>query len=208
MTIRKGEGWGTVGPAPPDAPVALSDRDAARVAAAHFAGGQVRDAEPPVVVLLAGDLHHCVGAPGDVVARWEEGQSRLLPVDALLVEWEDGREVAVAHIVARRPLWRGEFVVAMNGTHIGTLDLGPRAHPDDGLVDLTVGRLGARDRLTARRRALHGGHLPHPGLLTTRARRWEGELDRPTLLRIDGEIVGHTQHLSIEVVPDALVVAV
>lgn len=208
MTIRKGQEWGSVGAAPPGTPVARSDREAARVVSAHLSESRLPGAEPPVVVLLAGDLHRCVGAPGDVTQRWEEGRSRLLPVDALVVEWDDGREVAVAHVVARRPLWRGEFVVAMNATHIGPLDLGPRAHPDDGLVDLTVGRLGTRERLVARRRARHGGHLPHPGLSTSRARRWEGGLDRPTPLRVDGKIVGRTRVLTIEVIPDALVVAV
>lgn len=208
MTIRKGSEWGSVGSAPPDAPVARSDRDAARLVAAHLTGSRPPEGEPPVVVLLAGDMHRCVGAPADVTERWKAGHSRLLPVDLLAVEWDGGRDMALAHVVARHLLWRGDFVVAMNATHVGPLDLGPRAHPGDGLVDLTVGRLGGRDRLVARRRARLGGHLPHPALNTPRTSRWEGDLGRQTPLRIDGEVVGRTRRLRVEVIPDALVIAV
>lgn len=208
MTIRKGEEWGSVGPAAPGAPVARSDREAGRIATALLAPEAAPDAEPPMIVVLGGDLHRSLGAPTDVLQRMEAGQCRLLPIDVVRVEWDGGREVAVAHVIARRRRWQGSFVVAMNATHVGRLDLGPRAHPNDGLADLTVGRLDARDRLAALRRARHGGHLPHPGLQTTRTASWHGELDRSTPLYVDGERVGRTRRLRFEVLPDALVVAV
>lgn len=208
MTIRRGDQWGSVGPVPPDTPVAHTDREAGRIAADRLTTALEPEGGPPTVVLLGGDLHRSLGAPTDVARRRAEGTNRLLPLDVLVVSWDGGREFAVAHVVARQRRWAGRFIVAMNSTHVGPLDLGPRAHPDDGLVDITDGRLTPRDRLRARRRALHGGHLPHPDLETSRTARWEGALEKATPLRVDGGLVGRTRRLSIEVLPDALVVAV
>ena len=96
----------------------------------------------------------------------------------------------VAHLVARRPRWSGRFAVAMNAEWLGDLDLGPRAHPGDGLLDLTEGSLGLRDRLAARRRARTGSHLPHPGLRTSRSASAELSFPDGVPVYLDGVAVG------------------
>ena len=69
----------------------------------------------------------------------------------------------VAHLVARRSWWRGRVVAAMNAQWLGAWDLGPRSHPDDGLLDVTDGTLPLGDRLKARRRLPDRHPPPHPG---------------------------------------------
>ena len=60
----------------------------------------------------------------------------------------DGRQHwFVAHLVARRSWWRGRVVAAMNAQWLGAWDVAPRAHPDDGLLDLLDGDLSLGDRL-------------------------------------------------------------
>lgn len=185
--IEKGREWGEPVELRGDEPTAHDDAELTRLLTEH-PGGRV--------LLAGGDLHRSLGgqAPPE---PWE------LPIDVLEVDADGVRHVAVAHVVARRPLWAGEFVVAMGGTHLGEWNLGPKAHPNDGLVDVTFGRLGPADRLKARRRAPSGSHLPHPGLRLERRRTWSHAFARPVPLRVDGVPVGRVRNLRITVHPDA-----
>jgi hypothetical protein len=199
MPVRRGEGWGAPGPLPAGAPVARSDAEArAIVEAARRAGAPV-----PAIGLLGGDLARTLGAAGDEV-RLTSDRAVTLPVDigAVLV---DGRlHWFVAHLVARRRLWQGPFAVAMNAEWCGPLSLGPRSHPGDGLLDVTIGSLSWGDRLKARRRARTGDHLPHPDLRTERTAATQLAFDRPVDVWLDGERIGSARTLSIRVEDAAL----
>ena len=96
----------------------------------------------------------------------------------------------------------------MNAEWLGDLDLGPRAHPGDGLLDVTEGSLALRDRLAARRRARTGSHLPHPGLRTSRSTRAELSFPDGVPVHLDGVAVGRRRRCSLHVEPDALTVVV
>lgn len=190
--IRKGEPWGSPIDLTGREPVANDDAELARLLAD-------RPGPSTVVVLRGGDLHHSLGGRrgGAVVET-----STALPVDLVEVTFGGETHLAVAHVVARRRGWSGEFAVAMNGTHLGPWNLGPKAHPNDGLVDVTRGRLDLGDRLKARRRAVTGTHVPHPSLTTSRVGRAEWRFDRPVPIRVDGREVGHADLVHIEVRPD------
>lgn len=200
MTIRKGEAWGEPGTLPDDGVLVRTDAEArAAVTAARRAGRP-----PPALGLLGGDLARAVGATGDV-ARLHGPDARRLPLDLGSVLVDGTLHWFVAHLVARRALWQGRVVVAMNTELLGPWKVAPRAHPNDGLLDVLDGRLGWDDRLKARRRAVHGEHLPHPGIRVTRTAAIQLELDRPTEIRLDGERIGRARRLSIRVEPDALI---
>ena len=98
--------------------------------------------------------------------------------------------------------------LAMNAEWLGPWKLGPKAHPNDGLVDVTTGSLGWRDRLRARDRARTASHLPHPRLSTRRAERLTLEFPRPTPVVLDGVSAGTASEIVLWVEPDALVVVV
>jgi hypothetical protein len=202
VTIRKGSPWGEPTELPSDAVVVSTDREIARV----LASGDGR--EPPVFALTGGDLHRTLGGPLGV-PRWERGDAQRFPIDVLDVRLDGTQHVAVAHLVAHgRMGWLSQTVVALNAAFVGTDYLGPRAHPNDGLVDVTEGRLPLSDLWAARRRFESGSHLPHPSLHESRVKSFEIELPQPIRVALDGEPLGRFGALSIDVRPDAIRVVV
>jgi hypothetical protein len=200
--IEKGQAWGAPGQLPDDGVVVGSDTEArVLVERARRAGAAV-----PVLGLVGGDLCRTLGGTGDR-ARLTSTDAMTFPVDlgAVLV---DGRlHWFVAHLVARSPLW-GRVFVAMNAQWRGGWNLGPRAHPGDGLLDTYDARLTPGDRLKVRARLTHGTHLPHPRVTERRAAAVQVEFERPMGLELDGTPVGRARTLSVRVEPEALRVVV
>lgn len=191
MTISRGAPWGEEGvEAPADLVRAGSDAELARLAARAEAQGRRLAAE-----VGPGDVLRTLGLP----AARPPAERLRHSVDLGWASLGGGPPLPfVAHLCARRPLWRGPFAVAMNAAWRGSWYLGPRAHPNDGLLDVTWSDgLAARQRLLARRRLATGTHLPHPDLLVERAARWHHRFDRPVPVFLDGQ--GHGPHQEIEV---------
>jgi len=203
MVIRRGESWGANGPLAADAPVL--DGDGALRALVESA----RRAHQPLgeVGLVGGDLCATLGGLRSRDRLFTDEAFRA-PIDVVRAELDGRPHWFVAHLVARRRGWRGEAAVAMNAEWLGPWKLGPRAHPNDGLVDVTTGSLGWRDRLRARDRARTGTHLPHPRLTTRRADRLTLSFPRPTPVVLDGVAAGTASEIVLWVEPDALVVVV
>ncbi len=183
--------------------VVTSDAEArAVVTEARRAGRQV-----PTLGLLGGDLCRTLGGLGDE-ARMRSDGAMTFPCDLGVAQLDGERHWFVAHAVARRRWWRGRVVAAMNAQWLGSWDLGPRSHPNDGLLDITDGTMPLGDRLQARRRLPTGTHLPHPALEVTRTASAELQLDPPLDLWLDGEKVGRGRHLALSIEPDALRIVV
>ena len=198
MPIAKGQPWGAPGDLPEGGVVVASDAEAA--AALHEAR---RDRRPfPALGLLAGDLCRTLGGGGQ-----RELQGVRFTVDlgeALL----DGRlHLFVAHLVARSRLWTRAFVV-MNAQYLGDWNLGPRAHPNDGLLDMYDAHLPPNQLLPVRSRLHHGAHLPHPNIKERRSAAQQVELERPLPVRLDGVKVGPARVISVRLQPDALTVVI
>ncbi|MFN3217510.1 MAG: hypothetical protein ACE367_13530 [Acidimicrobiales bacterium] len=207
--IRPGEEWGELAEIPSDTPVVTGDAalaDFVREADAAFAGD---DSDLlPLVALAGGDLCRTLGGRGDVDARLGE-IGPIAAVDIGRARLDDDVEVLfVAHLVARRPLWRGSFAVVMNAGFLGPLRLAPRGHPGDGRFDLTEGSLPWRERLIARNRARTGDHLPHPGLRTRRIAAARLDLDRPMDVHVDGRRHRKAHSIDISRHPRRVLVAV
>jgi diacylglycerol kinase family enzyme len=113
----------------------------------------------------------------------------------------------VAHLAAHDRLWRRAFV-AMNAQWLDGWNLGPRAHPGDGLLDTYDAHLRIGDLWQVRRRLHLGAHLPHPGIRERRTASAQIELERALPLALDGVPCGRVRSLSIRVEPDALTVVV
>jgi diacylglycerol kinase family enzyme len=120
----------------------------------------------------------------------------------------DGRaDVFVAHAVARNRWWT-RVVAALNAQWIGPWNVGPRAHPDDALLDVYEARIPFGQLRMVRARLPTGSHLPHPGVRERRTRAATIVLDRPLGLWLDGEAVGPVTTLEVSVEADALRVVV
>jgi len=170
MTIRKGEDWGERGPLAAGAPVCADDAAAATALHAPQADGVTT----PEVGLLGGDLHQTLGGPCRGETEIRTGMGVRYPVDLIEVEAtaRDGsvtRHTGLAHLEVRgRRRFAGRTVVVMNAAFVGPSNLGPRAHPNDGRLDVTQGALPRRVWKDGERRALTGSHVPHPDLAESR----------------------------------------
>ena len=202
MTIRKGETWGEVAALPADGVVVASDR-----AAADVVGRARRERAPqPTLGLVGGDLSRTLGAPGDA-GRLRGPEAVTFPIDLGEVLIDGRLHFFVAHLVARNRWWTRAFVV-MNAQWRAGLQLGPRAHPNDGLLDVYDARLSVVDVLKVRARARTGAHLPHPGIRERRVPAVQVTFDRPLTVWLDGVRFGPARNLSVRIEPDALTVVV
>jgi len=202
MTIGRGTTWGVEGALPAGAPTVSSDAELHALVVAHLGSG-----EPlPVIGLRGGGLWRTVGGAG-APARLGTPHAMHLPVDVIEADLDDRRtwfvSTLVAHDVARR-----RWVVALNGQFVGTRQLGPRAHPGDGLLDVYQGALAPGELIEVLRRARNGAHLPHPHITGRRSSGVELHLDRRHAVRLDGVSAGHATRLAMRVLPDALTVVV
>ena len=202
MTIRKGSSYGSQAPLPKGSPIVTSDGELREILVASRARGET----DVVVGLLGGDLWKTFGGNGSV-ARLESEEAVTVPVDLIIATIDETDVPAVAHLIAGR-LFGKNFVAVMNAQWLGQLDLGPRSHPGDGLLDITTGSLPWRERRTALKRAETGTHLPHPSLSYQRAKTAEFRFDRPTDLLIDGSLQYRARSLSVRVEIDAYSVVV
>ena len=198
MPIAKGTPYGEPGELPAGGVVVRSDAEAGAVLR-----DARRDRRPfPALGLLGGDLCRTLGG-----GRGGDLQGVRFSVDlgeALL----DGRlHLFVAHLVARTRLWTRAFV-AMNAQSVGRWNLGPRAHPNDGLLDTYDAHLPRGQLLPVRSRLHHGAHLPHPNIKERRTPALQVELERPLPVRIDGAGVGKAKVISVRVEPDVLTVVI
>jgi hypothetical protein len=202
MTIEKGKAWGEPGALPSDGVIATSDAAASSVLEAAR-----RDHQPfPLLGLLGGDLCRTLGGPGNE-ERLHTSQATMFTVDvgeALI----DGRlHLFVAHLAARRAFWRDAFV-AMNAQWLGPWNLGPRAHPNDGLLDTYDAHLTLADLPKVRSRLPLGAHLPHPRIAERRTAALQVEFPSPRRVWLDGRAVGRGRVLALRVHPDALTIVV
>ena len=201
MTVERNRSWGAASAFPDDGVVVASD------AAARTMVEQARRAgvPPPALGLVGGDLCRTLGGRGDET-RLRSGHASALPIDvgsALI----DGRQYwFVAHLVIRRRFWRGRVVAVMNAEYLGRWDMAPRAHPNDGRLDVVDARLDPRAKLLALQRLPSGAHLPHPAIRYERVAALQLELDRAASIHLDGERVTEGRRVLIRVEPDAATV--
>lgn len=201
MPISPHSDFGEATPLPAGAPVVVDDASLRDLVLDHRRRGE---ALPPVG-LLGGDLCRTLGGRGDR-ARLESDQARTFTVDLGTAVLDGRPTVFVAHLVIGRPFAGGTAV--LQAQWLGQFDLGPRSHPADGRVDVTSGRLPWRQRVTARRRARTGAHLPHPDLDHRQVGEWAVESVRPRAVVIDGRSAGRVRRVVIGVESDALRVVV
>lgn len=195
MTIRRGSDWGVEVPRPGDLHVVASDAALARA---------LSSGSPGPLALAAGDLHRTLGVPDP-----RRDRLRRVELDVLHVELDDVERLAVAHVLARRPGWRGwwsgPIVAVLNAAHYRHWEAAPRGHPNDGRAEIVEvdARMPVRARVQARRRLRTGTHLPHPSISVSSRREATWEFERPTLVELDGVRHGLVRRLRVTVEPDA-----
>jgi hypothetical protein len=202
VTIAKGKSWGVPGALPQHGVIVSDDAEAGRV----IEEARRHQRPIPPLGLLGGDLCRTLGGTGDR-SRLRSAQAMTFPVDLGAVLLDGRLHWFVSHLVARSGLWRKAFV-AMNAQWLGDWNLGPRAHPNDGLLDMYDASLTLGDLAKVHRRLRHGAQLPHPRITERRAAAFQITLGRPRPIVLDGIGVGSATNLSLRVEPDALFVVI
>ena len=198
MTVRRGDAWGEAVTGAVDAAVVSNDADLADA---------VAGSDRPVVI-RGGDMHRSLGSPAG------EAVTRRLPIDVIALVVDGRPRTAVAHVIARRHgrlgWWRGPIVAVMNVDHVGAWDAAPRAHPNDGWLDVieVSESMSLRARWQAWRRLPTGSHLPHPDITVRRVRTETFTFGRPLSVWIDGIARGPIRSLRVDVEPDGAVLYV
>lgn len=203
MTIRKHASWGSEGTLADTGIAIRTDREGSDAVTRARAAGD----EPPELGLLGGDLCATLGGPADEDALHRRG-ARRYPLDLGIAVADGVEHLFIAHVVVRRPWWRGRIVCAMNAQYLGRWDIAPRSHPNDGRLDICDATLSWSDKFAARKRAPTGTHLPHPGIEVRRTAEHHLDFDPPGRLHVDGVDRGTVRHLEVRVEADALRVVV
>lgn len=190
MAIKPGEDWGAPVERSPLLRVALSDRQLAAMATSG--------ADTPISV-AGGDLYRSLGSPRS------RRSMRRVPIDMIQITVDSGTFQAVAHVALYRSLWRGSAIAVCNCSEIGSWNVAPRAHPNDGLLDIVEvsAEMAVRARWQARSRLVTGTHLPHPDISYERVTTKRWEFERSVHCYVDGERVGRTKTAEVTVLPDA-----
>lgn len=202
MTIEKGKPWGAAAPLPDDGVVVRSDAEARVVLEEARHQGRPY----PSIGLLGGDLCRTLGGTGDAL-RLRSADARTFHIDLGELTVDGRRHLFVAHLVVTTMTWRRATVI-MNAQWIGAWNVGHRAHPNDGLLDVYQADLRLSDLVKVRRRLPSGSFLPHPRIAYRRARETDLDLGAARAIRLDGQLVGGGRRLSVRLVPDALRVVV
>jgi YegS/Rv2252/BmrU family lipid kinase len=154
-----------------------------------FDAAMLRDADPRLKERL-GAVAYVISGFGNLRRRATRFQLRLDDADPLT---RVGQGVLVGNL----------------GRLQGGLPVMPDARPDDGLLDVAV--LQTRtvaDWLRLAVRVLLRRRRTDPELEAFQARRVEVRCDRPQPVERDGDPVGTTDHLAVEIVPHALTLCV
>lgn len=195
MTIEKGANWGTEGFVQA-VRTSRSDKELSQVVAGGTGDVQVQ----------GGDTWIALGRPEAVQPPC---RSLQLPFDAIEVIVETERWVAFSSVVIRQPWTRGGWlrgdvwVVSVTGIYRGR-HLTPRAHPNDGLLDVIHfdPAMSGRQRLTAWKRSLTGDHLPHRHLVVRRVTSADVSSTRRLDVFVDGHRVGSAQSVRLGILAD------
>lgn len=203
MTIRKGEDWGSPDVLDADAPIVSNDR---QLAALFTVEKSVLDGPKQVGLVGAGDLGGDLGRTVGAAATHEQlsvGSRVSLPIDLGVVTIDGLEMVMAASLVIRQPLWSGLTQAAMNAGFLGSWNVAPSGHPNDGRFDVITATMSASDRMKARSRLPLGTHVPHPSIHIRRLKSAIFSVPKRASVWVDGVRIGRASEVAFRVCPDA-----
>ena len=155
------------------------------------------------LIVCGGDIAHSLGDPQPPIVG---DNCTEVPIDALrvLITLRNGTThsyIAASHVMIGEWL-RGRLVCVSNSGFIGTRNVSPRAHPNDGLFDVMIlAPVSKIEFLKVFPKVFSGKHISHPAVTIRRCREITIEAD--AIAYSDGERVGPLP-ITAKVVPKAL----
>ena len=210
MTISKHGSYGTPVSRPPTLNVLQSDLEIAQ----HYVSGHT--ATPCTVT--NGSIALSLGISSEMNFRDSESnqQMTLVDIDLLQIDFRTrppstansstSSRIVVAGTIAiqhRTPL--STCLILSNSGSLRSRDVLPRAHPNDGFVDVLEvdPKISIRQRAIAWSRSATGSHLPHPNFRVSRSIdfQWSGS---PARMIADGVTYKGVVWLRCTVLADAM----
>jgi hypothetical protein len=194
MTMKRGEQWGVTTTRTSDDVMVKGDNEL------------VSSSTHDRIMITGGDIARSLGNPSTPLV----GSSCIeVPIDALrvVITLKDGTThttIAASHVIIGSWL-RGRLICVSNGGFIGSKNVSPRAHPNDGFFDVMSldETMGLQQRLLARHKSILGTHTPHPLIKSSRNRSIEHFSNhRSEHLHIDGRRIRSWTCVQVEIVPD------
>lgn len=202
MAVRRNADWGEVGRPPVDLPW-FADEVAA---AAHLTRSVAESKVPVEIGLVGGDMVTTLGSGPEPVRYVLDALDVSVDLATTGANGSTRHLIALSHVIDRpRRRTSGARRFLMNAEFVGSLDVAPRGHPNDGtfeVVDLAE-TMSFRQRRMAVRRMPRGEHVPHPEVSVRRSTSESWNV--ATELFVDGCIVRGAVRVSVTIVPDAVV---
>jgi hypothetical protein len=206
MTIQKNSAYGVPALRPSNLIILDNDRDIA----VHFAS----DTKEEHFTVMKGSIAQSLGIGNGITQpiASSDQQMTLVRIDLLQIDYRTKTSVdAVTRLVVAGTLSiqhrtsLSTTLILSNSVILQKRDVLPRAHPNDGFVDVLEidPKISTRQRIIAWHRSVTGSHLPHPSFRVGRSRdfEWSG---RPSKMIADGVAVKGVVWLQCKVLPDAM----
>ena len=214
MTIRKFGSYGTPVSRPPMLNVLRSDLEIAQ----HYVSGDTAAA----CTLTNGSIAQSLGISSEINIDdpLHDQQMTLVNIDLLQIDYRttalsnansstststSSRVVVAGTLALQHRTQLSTCLILSNSGILRGRDVLPRAHPNDGFVDVLEvdPKITVRQRVTAWRRSATGSHLPHPSIRVSRSIdfQWSG---RPAQMIADGVTYKGVVWLQCAVLADAM----
>jgi hypothetical protein len=205
MTIRKGQDWGAFESRPSGLKVVVDD-----IAASELITNQYLNFEMPLrISILNSGLSRTLGIKHSsprsnqmLCTKFDVIEANYTPTDSL----EVSRRCFVGNAFINRNRFFGKTIAILNSSFVGNQDWAPKAHPNDGKLDLIEfeSSMSIRQRLTAFKLMKSGAHLPHPKIRYRQVSEFEFSDERSATLSIEGRRICSIKRCVFTVLPDAV----
>ena len=210
MTIRKFGSYGTSVSRPPILNVLRSDLEIAQ----HYVYGEI--AAP--CTLTNGSIAQSLGINSEISIDdpLHDQQMTLVKIDLLQIDYRttassnansstSSRVVVAGTLAIQHRTQLSTCLILSNSGILHGRDVLPRAHPNDGFVDVLEvdPKISTRQRAIAWHRSATGSHLPHPDIRVSRSIdfQWSGS---PAQMIADGVTYKGVVWLQCTVLADAM----
>ncbi len=215
MTIRKNENFGQSISRPTHLIALRDDREIAqRYMQSQVSGGSGDDVTDSFFTVTRGSIAQALGIDCRRAKSADARSATMTQVslDLIKIEYRTSQNlthevIGAGSLLLNRRSFCNVFLIVSNSGIIKGRDVFPRAHPNDGVIDVLVvdEEISLRQRLLAWHKSKIGVHLPHPQLHVSRQTQfeWSGQ---PARMVVDGATFHKVEWMRCSIVKDAFAI--
>ncbi|MFM8954990.1 MAG: hypothetical protein ACKOH9_04280 [Actinomycetota bacterium] len=203
MTIKRGQDWGQL----VERPDRLHVFDDDSSFGSFLSDNRALDWSSMNFAILKSEAARDLGLSG---ARTDSSQMLRTSFDLIEVQAQVGdlriTRFLVGQAVLGNGFFRGRTVGVFNVSFHAGRDWAPRAHPNDGKMDVVefAKDMKFAQRFAAYRKLKTGSHLPHPDVSYHQSTAYEYDDLRATRLTVDSLDLGAVKTCTFQVIVDAV----